>query len=57
MPLAAAGALTVRVAVGAAQVGWVVTEAVGAVRVPVGALTITAVWAEVHPLAFLYVTW
>ena len=41
------------VAVGEAQVGAVVTDAVGAARVPVGAPTTTEVAVEVHPFASL----
>ena len=44
MPAAGAGLLTVMVAVGEAQVGAVVTEAVGAARVPVGWFNVT--WLE-----------
>ncbi len=49
MPAAGAGTLTVMVAVGAVQVGAVVTEAVGAERVPEGAATATGVAADVQP--------
>ncbi len=49
MPVAGAGTLTVMVAVGVAQVGAVVAEAVGAERVPAGAATATGVCADVQP--------
>ena len=42
----------VAVPVATKQVGGI-TVTVGAVSKPVGAPTITAVWAEVQPLAFL----
>ena len=56
MPAAGAGTVTVIVPVGTAQVGCVVTLAVGADPADGAAFTVTAVAADIHPEAFLTVT-
>ena len=56
MPVAGAGAVTVIVPVGTAQVGWVVTLAVGADPDDGAAFTVTAVAGDIHPDAFVTVT-
>ena len=56
MPVAGAGAVTVIVPVGTAQVGCAVTLAVGADPDDGAAFTVTAVAGDIHPDAFLTVT-
>ena len=56
MPAPGAGAVTVIVPVGTAQVGWVITLAVGADPADGAAFTVTAVAGDIHPDAVLTVT-
>ena len=56
MPAAGAGAVTVIVPVCTAQVGCVVTLAVGADPADGTAFTVTAVAGDIHPDAFVTVT-